>query len=30
MVGNSRVAFTALFDKIKAALQREKIFITVK
>jgi len=30
MVGSSRVAFTALFDKIKAALQREKIFITIK
>ena len=30
MIGSSRVAFTALFDKIKAALQREKIFITVK
>jgi len=30
MIGISRVAFTALFDKIKAALQREKIFITVK
>ena len=30
MVGSSRIAFTALFDKIKAALQREKIFITVK
>jgi hypothetical protein len=30
MVGSSRAAFTALFDKIKAALQREKIFITVK
>ncbi|HMK20113.1 MAG TPA: DUF5675 family protein, partial [Chitinophagaceae bacterium] len=29
MIGSSRVAFTALFDKIKAALQREKIFITV-
>ena len=29
-VGSSRIAFTALFDKIKAALQREKIFITVK
>ena len=29
-VGSSRVAFTALFDKIKAAMQREKIFITVK
>ena len=29
-VASSRVAFTALFDKIKAALQREKIFITVK
>ncbi len=30
MVGSSRVAFTALFDKIIAALRREKIFITVK
>ena len=30
MVGSSRIAFTALFDKVKAALQREKIFITVK
>ena len=30
MIGSSRVAFTALFDKIKAALQREEIFITVK
>ena len=30
MIGSSRVAFTALFDKLKAALQREKIFITVK
>ena len=30
MIGSSRVAFTALFDKIKAAMQREKIFITVK
>ena len=30
MIGSSRVAFTALFDKIKGALQREKIFITVK
>ena len=30
MIGSSRVAFTALFDKIKTALQREKIFITVK
>ncbi len=30
MIGSSRVAFTALFDKIKAALQREKIFITIK
>jgi len=29
-VGSSRIAFTALFDKIKTALQREKIFITVK
>lgn len=30
MVGSSRAAFTVLFDKIKAAIQREKIFITVK
>jgi hypothetical protein len=30
MVGSSRVAFTTLFDKIKAAIQREKVFITVK
>ena len=30
MIGSSRVAFTVLFDKIKAAMQREKIFITVK
>jgi hypothetical protein len=30
MVNSSRVAFTVLFDKIKAALQREKIFIIVK
>ncbi|HEV8273775.1 MAG TPA: DUF5675 family protein [Chitinophagaceae bacterium] len=29
-VGSSRVAFTALFDKVRTALQREKIFITVK
>ena len=29
-VGSSRIAFTALFDKIKDALQREKIFINVK
>jgi Family of unknown function (DUF5675) len=30
MVGSSRAAFTTLFDKIKAAMQREKVFITVK
>ncbi len=30
MVGSSRAAFTVLFDKIKAAIQREKVFITVK
>ena len=30
MVGSSRAAFTVLFDKIKAAMQREKVFITVK
>ena len=30
MVASSRLAFTALFEKIKAALQREKIFISVK
>lgn len=30
MVSSSRVAFTALFDKIKAAIQREKVFITVQ
>ena len=29
-VASSRLAFTALFDKIKTALQKEKIFITVK
>ena len=29
-VASSRIAFTALFDKIKVALLREKIFITVK
>ena len=29
-VGSSRIAFTALFDKIKAAIQREKVFITVR
>lgn len=29
-VSSSRVAFIALFDKLKAASQREKIFITVK
>jgi hypothetical protein len=30
MVTSSRRAFTALFDKIRSAIQREKIFITVK
>jgi hypothetical protein len=30
MVSSSRLAFTALFDKIKEAVQREKIFITVR
>lgn len=30
MVGSSRAAFTTLFDKIKAAVQREKMFITIK
>jgi hypothetical protein len=30
MVTSSKIAFTALFDKIKAAIQREKIFITVR
>ncbi len=30
MVASSRVAFTALFDKIKAAMQREKVFINVR
>jgi len=29
-VASSRIAFTALFDKIKTALQKKKIFITVK
>lgn len=29
-VGSSKAAFTALFDKIKAAIQREKVFITIK
>ena len=29
MVGSSRAAFTVLFDKIKDAIQREKIFITI-
>ena len=29
-VGSSKAAFTVLFDKIKAALQKEKIFITIK
>jgi len=27
---NIRAAFTALFDKIKAAIQKEKVFITMK
>jgi hypothetical protein len=30
IVGSSRAAFTALFDKIKGAMQREKVFITVR
>jgi hypothetical protein len=30
MVGSSRAVFAVLFDKIKSAIQREKIFITVK
>ena len=30
MVGSSRAAFTTLFDKIKAAMQRQKVFITVR
>jgi hypothetical protein len=29
-VGSSKAAFTALFDKIKVAIQREKVFITIK
>jgi len=29
-VGSSWIAFKALFDKIMAALRREKIFITIK
>lgn len=29
-VGSSRAAFIALFDKIKAAMEREKVFITVR
>lgn len=29
-VGSSKVAFTALFDKIKKAIHSEKIFITVR
>ena len=30
MVGSSRAAFTALFNKIKSAMQREKVFINVR
>lgn len=30
MVGSSRAAFTVLFDKIKSAMQREKVFIPVR
>jgi len=30
MVGSSRAAFTVLFDKIKNAMQSEKIFITLR
>ena len=30
MVSNSRAAFTALFDKLKAAVEKEKIFITIR
>ncbi len=30
MVGSSRAAFVVLFDKIKTAIQREKIFITLR
>ena len=29
MVTNSRVAFKTLFEKIQAAMQREKVFITI-
>ena len=29
MVSSSRVAFAALFDKIKTAIEREKVFITI-
>jgi len=29
MVTNSRVAFKTLFEKIQAAMQREKLFITI-
>lgn len=29
-VGSSRAAFATLFDKIKAGMQREKVFITIK
>jgi hypothetical protein len=29
-VGNSKAAFAVLFDKIKTAMQSEKVFITVK
>jgi hypothetical protein len=30
MVLNSRVAFTALFEKLKAATEQEKVFITIR
>ena len=30
MVGSSRAAFTALFNKIKSAMQREKVFINIR
>ena len=30
MVGSSRAAFAVLFEKIKTAMQREKVFITVR
>lgn len=29
-VGSSKAAFTVLFDKIRAAIEREKVFITVQ